>query len=423
MDIKILHITTIDVGGAYKAAQRIRESLQLQDIDSTILFRNKTKKSTEGIEYIDSFPKYMISKLKNGINLLLSRNGNIIREALGSDISGHPSLKEADVIVLHWVNSFLSPKSLKKILSLGKPVVWIMHDMWPYTGGCHCDMYCGRYRDTCKECPLVVHKWGKSVSSKNFKDKQEVYNQFNFYVIGPSRCSVKNVQDSQLLKNQMIYYIPNCINTKVYYPRDKDQVKRKLQLPLDKKIVLFGADNAGTEDKNKGFAYLLKALKYLDDKDIFLLIFGRTSDKTLQGIRQNYQTVGYIENEDEMSEIYSAADVMVTPSIQESFGFTCCEALACGIPVTAFGIGGLLDQIEHKKNGYLAELYNSEDLARGISYCISHSEELGQAAYKKAQQFSYEVVGKQYKELFESAKSNYYRSDRCDRNSTNSKTN
>ena len=423
MDTKILHITTIDVGGAYKAAQRIRESLQQQNVDSTILFRNKTKKSTEGIEYLDSFPKRVSSKLKNCINLLLSRNGIIIREALGSDISGHPSLREADIIVLHWVNSFLSPKSLKKILALGKPVIWIMHDMWPYTGGCHYDMYCGQYQEGCRDCPLLTHKSGRDVSSINFKDKYEVYSQFDFYVIGPSRCIVKNVQSSYLLRDKMVHYIPNCINTKVYYPRDKEQVKRKLQLPSDKKIVLFGADNAGTENKYKGFSYLLKALEHLNDKEIFLLIFGRTSSKTLQNIKLNYQAVGYIENEEKMAEMYSVADVMVTPSIQEAFGFTCCEALACGTPVTAFGVGGLLDQIEHKKNGYLAELYNSEDLAQGISYCISHSEELGQAACKSAQHFSYEVVGKQYKELFESAKSNYYRSDRCDRNSTNSKTN
>lgn len=399
--MNILHITTVDVGGAYKAAERISESLKEEGVNSNILFRNKTKDCTDGIAFLESLPQIMVSKTKNFINLLLSREQNVIREIWGSDISKHPSVSKADIIFLHWINSFISPKALQKLFELNKPIVWVLHDMWPVTGGCHYDFYCGRFDESCGMCPLLTKQHERDITRKNFEDKLKVYKNNSFYVVGPSRWSVDVAKKSFLLRNKSVYYIPNCINMNVYYPRNKREMRIKLQLPLEKKIVLFGADNEGTENKIKGFSYLLEALKFLENDNLFLLIFGRAESKTLQKIHQDYKTVGYIEDENTMAEIYSAADVMVTPSLQEAFGFTVCEAMACGTAVAAFGVGGILDQVEHEKSGYLAELYDSKDLAEGIRFCANNSEELGKAARIAAQQFSYKNVGRQYIELIE----------------------
>ena len=101
-----------------------------------------------------------------------------------------------------------------------------------------------------------------------------------------------------------------------------------------------------------------------------------------------------------MAEVYNMADVYVTPSLQESFGFTVCEAMSCGTPVVAFPVGGILDQIHHKKNGYLAKYESVEDLAGGIEYCANHSRSLGEAAHNSAKRFWKENAGKEYRKFF-----------------------
>ena len=122
-------------------------------------------------------------------------------------------------------------------------------------------------------------------------------------------------------------------------------------------------------------------------------IRGMKIDKTARRV--------YVNEEEKLAELYSVADVMVVPSLQEVFGYTVCEAMACGTPVVAFSVGGILDQIEHKKNGYLAECRNVKSLAEGIEYCAQNTEELGKNAHRSAQRFSQEFVGEKYKEYFE----------------------
>ena len=102
-----------------------------------------------------------------------------------------------------------------------------------------------------------------------------------------------------------------------------------------------------------------------------------------------------------MAEIYNLADVLVNPSTQEAFGYTACEAMACGTPVVAFPVGGLREQIIHLQNGYLAEFQNAQDIAKGIIYCAENREQLGIQARKSTMRYSYENVAIKYLELME----------------------
>ena len=139
----------------------------------------------------------------------------------------------------------------------------------------------------------------------------------------------------------------------------------------------------------------------LSENDYFLVIFGHAQNKDVESLKQSYKLAGYIEAESELAELYSLADVYVTPSLQESFGFTVCEAMACGTPVTAFAVGGILDQITHMEDGYLARVKDSHDLAEGIEYCAKNRNEWGKKAEENAKRFSYEEVGRQYVDFFE----------------------
>lgn len=401
--MQIVHITTIDEGGAYKAVVRMQEALRLMGVESQILLRNSLHKEYEGGVFLDGRVKSVVSKAKNFLNMLFSQK-EIACECFGSDISRHEMVMNADIIVIHWCNSFLSYLSIKKLLNSGKKIVFFMHDTWLFTGGCHVNLDCQKYKRNCGKCPYIGRHKEKDLSYRNFFYKKKLINDYEVHIAGPSKWIVNCAQESEITQNKEIMYLPNCIDGTVFQALEcVNNLKDKYGIPNDKKIVLFGAAFNGTENKNKGFKYLLEALRRLNEKEYFLLIFGKCEEKNIAW-KQDYKLLGYIQSEEEMAEIYNIADVYVTPSLQESFGFTVCEAMSCGTPVVAFPVGGIKEQIVHKQNGYLAEYCDSGDIASGIKFCsnIENAAKLSENACKAAVIYHYNKVGVQYKEYFES---------------------
>lgn len=387
--MKVLHITTIDTGGAYKAAYRLHESMLCHGIDSKVMVRTKLDPKGQAIEVFHSPLEALFSKGKNGVNKLCSR-GTIINEKFGTNISAHPLVCEADILFLHWINSFLSCKSIIQLGKLGIPIVWCMHDMWLFTGGCHVDGYCGKYDSGCGKCPLIAGARENDLSRRNFQDKENMMKQLEITITGPSRWIVEQALKSKILSGQKVCYMPNMLNTSFYKSiKDKEALRKEYGINEGKKIVLFGAADNGTENENKGFRYLREAFRHLPAEKYVLMIFGNAESKLKLPDKLEVFRVGYVSDENRIVELYNLADVMVNPASQESFGYTVCEAMACGTPAVGFSIGGIKEQITHKVNGYLAKYHDAEDLARGIEFCTERTEELGIAASQAAQQYSY----------------------------------
>lgn len=399
--VKVVHLSTTDFGGAYKAVERIQGCMRLYGIQSEILVRSRffETKTTEVIK--TPFQKFC-SKTRNFFNLLFS-HGEVVTDLFGINLKCNPTIQGADVIVLHWVNSFISAKSVRQLASLGKPILWVMHDMWPFTGGCHYDLYCERYKEGCGQCPMLKRQRKKDITSFNLHNKKELYCSENVAFVAISKWEQACALASLPLKEKQIYWISNPLDTEIFSPvRATQDMKVQYGISQEKQIILFGADKA-TENTTKGFKYLVGALKQLDGTKYSAVCFGRAPEKDriqLPNIEIIY--LGSIVDESVLAKWYSIADVFVAPSIQEAFGYTVCEALACGTPVVAFAIGGMLDQIVHCENGYLAELYNVEELKQGIEYSASHTESLGRRARELVlERNSYEVIGKKYKEVLE----------------------
>lgn len=399
--MKVLHITTIDTGGAFKAAYRLHKSLQLQGMESEILVRTKLNPKSEVEEAFKNPVGAFASKGKNAINMLFSE-GEITFDRFGTDLSRHPLGREASILVLHWINSFLSYKDIEKLGQLGKPMIWIMHDMWLFTGGCHVDGYCGKYDRGCGNCPLIPGEKEADLSRRNFILKTELLKKLNVTVIGPSKWIVEQAGRSGILQGKKIIHIANTLDTALFSPvSDREKFRRKYGIAQDKKVVLFGAADNGTENENKGFRFLRRAFQYLEADKYTLLIFGNTAQNLDLPEELEVIRAGYVTEEDKMAELYNAADVLVNPSSQESFGYTVCEAMACGTPAVGFPIGGIKEQIVHKENGYLARYHDPEDLAEGIKYCIEHRDSLGAKAHQAAQGYSYENIGRAYKKIID----------------------
>jgi glycosyltransferase involved in cell wall biosynthesis len=169
--------------------------------------------------------------------------------------------------------------------------------------------------------------------------------------------------------------IPNGLDTGVFRPRGRDASRNLLGLPRDRKIILFGAVR-GISDPNKGLHLLKPALQEVGSRfpDAMALVFSAFDRVGMTEMGMPSVFLGEIRDDERLAAVYSAADVFVAPSLQETFCQTAAEAMACGTPVVAFGATGLPDVVEHRRTGYLAQPYDTEDLARGIAWVLEDAD-------------------------------------------------
>ncbi|MCR5650961.1 MAG: glycosyltransferase [Lachnospiraceae bacterium] len=404
--MKVSHFCTTDFGGAFYAAARINAAMRQCGADSRLFVRTKTRKDTECIAVADTPVKELISKTKNFANLILSK-GEIITDRFGTDITKTAAVKDADVIILHWVNSFISYSTVKKLAASGKAVIWVMHDMWPYTGGCHHGYGCTGYEHGCGKCPFLKSTDENDLSRRNFLKKQEALNAGNITIVSPSiwnmECSEKSAVTSDLKK----HVIRNPIDTTIFNPqKDAASLREKYGLPLNKKIILFGA-MVQSVHKWEGMEMTARAVSGLNDdlkKDCSLLIFGNAPDLDLSDFDIPAAALGHIDGQEKIADIYRAADVFVSPSVADNYPNTLLEAICCGTPCVSFDIGGMRDLVKTGETGYLARPKDTDDLSKGICTVLTGSlkEKLKDPSHNKnLSDNSYDIIGKQYVDLCE----------------------
>lgn len=310
-----------------------------------------------------------------------------------------------DIVHLHWIcDGFLK---IETVARLNRPVVWTLHDSWPFTGGCHIPFDCTRYTDSCGCCPQLGSDHPGDISHRVWRRKNAAYRKFRPVLVTPSRWLSECAQSSSLLKNVRTEVIPNGLDLTRFRPVDKVQARNLLNLPLGKNLILFGAVR-GTEDPNKGFRFLVSALQRLEkagwqDK-MELVIFGSSSCNTADHPGFKTHFLGTLHDDISLSLAYAAADAYVAPSIQENLSNTVLEAIACGTPCIAFRVGGMPDMIEHERNGFLARPFEVEDLAHGISWVLEDNERnrmLGSRAREKGEQeFRVDLQARRYLALY-----------------------
>jgi len=318
------------------------------------------------------------------------------------DIDRMVNKLKPDIVHLNWINrGFISIQSLRRIQA---PIVWTMHDMWSFTGGCHYDEECGRYQSGCGQCPILGSDRDGDLSSAVLNKKKKYWRDINLTMVAPSRWLCDCAYRSFLFRDARVEHIPVGMDLEVFAPTKKEEARKILGLPFDKKLVLFGAVNA-VDDRRKGFKYLIDALKILTrEKDrLELLIFGSTQSDDVRRCNLKANFLGNIADNHRMSLVYSAADVFVAPSRQDNMPATVMESLACGTPVVAFDIGGMPDMIEPMKNGYLAKPFQSDDLARGIKWVVDHVDQVALSNRSRAKmmaEYNIKDIARRYLDLY-----------------------
>lgn len=381
-------------GGAARAAYRLHSGLTQKGFDAKLIVHQKVT-NDPSVHQISSAVNSWIPNLTNygkidRLPLRLYPKRSIINWSsnwVPSQISQAVNKFEADIVHLHWVgNGMLPVKDLKKI---NAPIVWTLHDMWPFTGGCHYDEECGRFTDSCGRCPMLGSNKQYDLSHRVLQRKNNNWRDLNITIVAPSRWLANCAAKSSLFRNNRIEVIPYGLDLNLYQPKPKVEAKDKLKIPGHHKVILFGAAT-GTKDPRKGFHKFVEALNHLPKEayeDWTVVVFGPKPETEVLNIPIKFQFTGHIQDETKLAEVYSAADVFVIPSLQDNLPNTVLEALACGTPCVGFETGGLPDMIDHTINGYLAEPFKASDLAKGIQFILDEARDwksLSDAAREKA---------------------------------------
>jgi glycosyltransferase involved in cell wall biosynthesis len=420
-----LILSTFDIkGGAAKASFRLHEGLRKINIDSTMLVQYHESSEDKIIGAANKLEKYLNQARPTLDNLPLNQyqgrgDGAFSPQWFPDFIDNKIAAISPDIINLHWTCGYIRIESLPR---WKKPIVWTLHDMWTFTGGCHYSQECDRYTKSCGACPQLNSDKERDISRWVWKRKAKAWQNLDITIVTPSAWLAKCVRASSLFSQANIEVIPNGIDIQRYKPLNRKFAREHLNLPHDKQLILIGANSLYL--RRKGSQYFQKALASLKasgyaDK-IELVVFGILPNEIKNKLQLKLDLdldfhldfhldfqihyIGNLNDEISLALIYAASDVFVAPYIEDNLPNTIMESLASGTPCVAFATGGIPEMIEHQNNGFLAQPLDAESLASGIIWVLENNqrwEKLKQNARKKVEtEFTQQIQAKRYAKLF-----------------------
>lgn len=399
------------IGGAAVVTFRLLEALRDAGIDARLIVFTPPASEADYVGRATSSAlrrfKFLTERLciflQNGFN-----RENLFKVSIanvGAPLHEHPWVKEADVVVLNWINQgMLSLKEIGRLGAMGKPLVWTMHDMWCLTGICHHALECNHYKEQCGKCQFLGSKRDSDLSRRVWEQKNALYNSVSIHWVPVSNWLANCCQNSSLLRNRPTTVIHNAFPTESFFTTPT-LTRRQLHLPAEHKLILFGA--ARIDDPIKGIDYAIDALNYIFDNNPTVasnstaVFFGNIRDRAiLDRLRFNAVYLGRISDPARLRQLYASSAVVLSTSLYETLPGTLIEGQAAGcLPVT-FGAGGQADIVDHLKNGYIAEYKNIVDVARGIEWALS--QEVNREALHRQvhERFGARTIAGRYISLF-----------------------
>jgi Glycosyltransferase len=377
--MRILHVCYTDGrSGAGIAAMRIIKAQRNCGLDAKMFVV---------LKYTDYPYVYKVSKIKEFYIKFCNEVSSIIIKKLNKSTNpivhsinlfgggGHKYINktDCDVVHLHWVNSEML--SICQIAKIKKPVVWTLHDSWAFCGAEH---YQNGMEDEAYIKNYMPNPYrGFNINRWVLKRKKCCWKNNQFYIVTPSQWETGCAQKSDLFRNNKSTTIPNCLDTNVFRPIDKLTAREILHLEKDKKYILFGAFG-GISNTIKGGDLLIESLKIFakkyDKTNVELLIFGASRQAGFPDLDFPVHFLGKISDETTMSLIYNSANVMLVPSRMDNLPQTATEPASCGVPIVCFNTGGLTDIVEHKKTGYIVNLFDVAGFAKGINWVLNEAD-------------------------------------------------
>ena len=407
--VRIVHLNKTAVGGgAARAAYRLLQGERSIGIDARML----VQQALLPLPFVTA-PEKFHEKLLGRTAALLDRKAPLL---LGTPPADYWSLccfpaaipqqvkrLAPDIVHLHWVgDGFLPIHELKRIPS---PLVWTLHDSWAFTGGCHLPADCSRFRERCGSCPQLSSRKSADLSRWSWNRKYRAWHDLDLTVVSPSRWLADRARESSLFRARRIEVIPNGIDTAVFKPLDRQFARQALNLPPNKKIILAGSMDFDLE--RKGARELIEAIRLLpgDLRDDAVLVVVGSSPRGFIDLPLESVYLETRHDDVAMALTYAAADLYVHPSRQENLSNMIMEAMACGVPVVAFAIGGNGDMIDDRLTGRLVKPFDSGEFAECIQWVLEDEERrrtLAESSREKVcRDYDLQAIASRYKNLYE----------------------
>lgn len=420
--MKVLLVNTFDKGGAANSCLRLHEGLFAMGVDSSVLLKHQDRNITATYRFRCALETSTTTqKFKNKFRRVLKEFKLIKKKPISNedlfcknrlkklemfsfpnsqiDITTSQLYDHANIINLHWVANFLDYSSF--FLKNTKPVVWTLHDMNPFSGGEHyLEEYLG-IDELGFPIKRILTREELEMANRNISVKLEaILKTQNLTIVAPSKWLMEEAKKSLVFEGLNVHHIPYGLNSEIFAPRNKDFSREILNIPKDKKVILFVADSIN--NSRKGFAFLKKAFEELSNEDVILCAIGLNNGelKTIKNVIE----LGVITDERLMSMAYSAADVFILPSLIDNLPNTVLESIMCGTPVIAFPVGGIPDMIENNINGFITEEISVNSLLKSINQFLNTPNFFDRSKIRvnAVAKYSLEIQAQKYVELFDS---------------------
>lgn len=401
---RVLHVNTHPApGGAAAIARGIHSAINdKKELSSTMLVGRVHQKShiTDDVQLIPNSD----SRFERLMDKYSRRSGKLDYYFLSSfAILNHEFYRQADIIHLHNLHGYYFSPFVLPTLTHNKPTIWTLHDMQSLTGHCALSLDCEKWKSGCGNCPYpsLYPQINHDKTDEVWDTKKKIYDRSRVTIVCPSDW-LAMIAKNGLFRDKDVRRIYNGVDEKKFFPRNKKVVRDKLHLPQDKKILMFSAD-AGLKNAWKGPEYIFAAYEYFSkNNDVLFLNVGVNNDDET---KHSWLEVSQVHDANMMADYYAASDIVIYPSLADSFGLVVAEALACGTPVVTFATGGIPEIVEHMKNGYVAKYKDVYDFIFGIRVLLDNKTkrlQFGKAGRKRIETyFSHDRMIKEYCLLYQ----------------------
>ena len=382
MAVKVVHLAaSVGAGGAAAGLLNLHKGLCQIGLDSSILAGNGETAGAQDVRIIrnpfDGLNRLVYYELINRNRTPLS-NTLFSFDAGGIFLNSEREVLEADVIHLHWVANFLTTSSLSALASLGKPVLWTLHDMRPFTGGCHYSAGCKGFRQECQSCPQLqpaLHRF----PARAHIGQTDVVRLLQPVFVAPSRWLANECISSSVASSCHVEVIPYGIDAKAFAPMPQQEARRRLGLDPEALYIMLGAHSLA--EQRKGGLLAQQALRELAQQAPSAESVSTGQWRVVSCGAEAFpldapwraEHLGFLSEQD-MAILYAACDVLLFTSQEDNLPNMILEAMACGLPVVAYRVGGVPELVEDGKTGFLADPFDASSLCEHLKTILRNAE-------------------------------------------------
>jgi glycosyltransferase involved in cell wall biosynthesis len=367
--MRILFINTVDAsGGAAIVMKRLMYGLeQFYNTENLALVKEKLSSSKDTLPLLTSKAEIIGEKI---IDRVTRKSGFLYQYF---PFSSKRLLQEAkafqpDVINLHNTQSGYFALPLLPKLSHLAPVVWTLHDMWSFTGNAAHTFGNTSWKQlrNDKELTRIPPSIGVNTGSWLLRQKRSLYAKSNLTIVTPSLWMKRLAEQSPVFEDKEIHHIFNGVDETVFIPKDKQQCRLKLGLPLNVRIAMFSAQDLNRNNPWKGGEDLFGILSKINEitpSPLNLLMVG-TGAESLNSFG-NLQIIkkGYLTGAEAISDCLNAADLFIYPTRADNLPNVLVESIACNTPCITSDVGGNREIISHDVNGVIVPAGDLEHFA------------------------------------------------------------